>query len=304
MFFHLVLSNFLDLGFKMNKTLTYFIDHLIEPVLLVQNKTIVFANKAAQDLLKLHKNNATEKVERYIHEKKLKKRWVEDTFKSLTDKYLTTEATYAEIVWYIMPFSLDHRHDCFAFIGKASENVKTQAYISSLKNELKNILNCTPGKIYWKDLESRYRGANKELLDFLGLSDVSQIIGKRDEDFFGDQAESLREHDRWVIENKETLVKEESIQLSSGERRYFIATKMPRYDDDQVIGVMGNSIDITDRKMIEHDLRVRADSVQEAMEYLAKYTTDPKLKEVAEKGLSATEEFSKLMDEMVNIDRV
>src|SRR5260370_16536180 len=75
-----------------------------------------------------------------------------------------------------------------------------------------------------------------------------EIIGKDDHYFFSaDTVQQIVQEDRSVIESKQTHTYE-SVRTIAGAPRIFLATKSP-YRDAQgnVIGLIGISLDITDR---------------------------------------------------------
>ncbi|MFN8769595.1 MAG: ATP-binding protein [Neisseriaceae bacterium] len=104
--------------------------------------------------------------------------------------------------------------------------------------------------IYWKDLDSCYLGCNTYAAQEVGLEKPDDIIGKSDYDLFGkDIADKFRENDLKIIrENVELIIEEEGI-LPDGERIVRLSSKRPLYNKNRkVIGVVGNSVDITAKK--------------------------------------------------------
>lgn len=134
--------------------------------------------------------------------------------------------------------------------------IRKDKSLYQLKREQEDLLSAFPGKVYWKDAQSRYVGANQEWLALVNRHSIEEIAGKTDDVFFGkEQAELLRKNDQYVMESRETIVEEEEVALENGDIRYFIATKMPRYDDTgNVIGIIGNSIDITRSKQLQAEI--------------------------------------------------
>ena len=145
---------------------------------------------------------------------------------------------------------------------------------------LKNILLHVPGCIYWKDLSSVYMGCNKVFLDMVGLQLEEEVIGKTDKDFcWKKQADKLRAHDLSVIESTQTKVLEEEVQLSNGQVKLYSVIKTPLFDSqNNTIGIVGTSIDISYRKEIEDNLKEakhQAESANEAKsEFIANMSHD------------------------------
>ena len=128
--------------------------------------------------------------------------------------------------------------------------------ISSLENkinQLEEILNHVDAYIYTKDRMGRYTYANQNVLALFGTS-VENVVSHEDKQFF-DLALSndLVFDDSRVIELGQTVKREErNIIKSSGEAQIFWTVKRPMTNDQgQIIGELGISTDITERKLAE-----------------------------------------------------
>ncbi|MGL6035628.1 MAG: PAS domain-containing protein, partial [Legionella sp.] len=134
-----------------------------------------------------------------------------------------------------------------------------------LYTQLENISVCVPGNFYWKNTHGEYLGCNDTLVKTLGFNSMQDIIGKTDEDLWPTEAESLRENDQQVITSGETLFLEEKVTMPGQADRYFTATKMPLLDEDgTTIGVLGNSLDITDMKNVQTKLQIAIEQAEVA----------------------------------------
>ncbi|MEQ8546823.1 MAG: PAS domain-containing protein [Cyclobacteriaceae bacterium] len=131
---------------------------------------------------------------------------------------------------------------------------------------LQQVLNAMPGLIWLKDLNSRYLVCNKEFADFYGAKQTD-IIGKTDFDLLDyDLAMLYKAEDQKVIELGETLKTEEWLEFKKSGRRIFVATsKAPHYDlQGKIIGVLGTSVDITEKKRNKLKLKQVNDDLKEA----------------------------------------
>lgn len=116
------------------------------------------------------------------------------------------------------------------------------AFNPSFQKHLEEIASCMPGNFYWKDFQGRYLGCNKAVLNILNFQSVSDIVGKTDYDLWPEQAETLRKHDKIVMETGNPVDFEEEVTMLDGKRMYFAVIKMPLRDQDgKVIGVLGTS---------------------------------------------------------------
>jgi len=106
-----------------------------------------------------------------------------------------------------------------------------------------------------KGVDGRVIMANPAFLDFVGKP-RAEVLGHGDIDFLEDpaQAKRMREIDRKVMRERATEYVEDEIS-ANGETRVFLSTKVPYTShDNEVIGVVSISRDITERKRAENEL--------------------------------------------------
>lgn len=150
--------------------------------------------------------------------------------------------------WYCLPLSED-QNDGYLIRGVISSD------LASIARNSMQIINCVPGSLYWKDLQGNYLGCNNVMLQTAGLASYKDIVGKTDYDLWPENADRIRENDIVVLETGDTLATEEAIKLHDGELMYFTGVKMPLRDEyDNIIGIVGNSIDISELKKNEAEL--------------------------------------------------
>lgn len=140
-------------------------------------------------------------------------------------------------------------------IGKdITEEKATETKSKQAQYYLENVVECTPGSIYWKDKNGVYLGANDFFKKIIG---VKEVVGKTDHEMHGSaETELLLDHDKQVMETGQPIVIEEPVTLLTGEQKTFIAAKMPlKNANGQIIGIVGNSIDITELKLIQSALQ-------------------------------------------------
>jgi PAS domain S-box-containing protein len=146
-------------------------------------------------------------------------------------------------------------------LSKTSESIakadRSQIEITLMENEsrLEAFLNNMPAICYIKDLEGKYLNVNKEFERVLKTSQA-EMVGKTDYDFLPiEVADSLRANDSQAISQQSTIQAEESVEFSDGVHTFF-ATKFPLHDLlGNIYAMAGISIDVSDRKQTESDLR-------------------------------------------------
>jgi len=114
----------------------------------------------------------------------------------------------------------------------------------------KHIINSIEGSIYWKDLNGVYLGCNLYAAKMVGLAKPEDIIGKTDFDLFSREiANQYKKHDKHVITYETEISIEEQGVAVDGSILYQLSSKKPLYDSQgDLIGIIGNTINVTDRK--------------------------------------------------------
>ncbi len=121
---------------------------------------------------------------------------------------------------------------------------------------LKRILALVPGTLFWKDIENRYLGCNNNLATILGLASPSDIAGKTNDELLESEMAIITNRiDKYVLETGRTYVVEEVGFDANGEEAIYLVTKVPIFDDKgEVAGLLGISLDITQRKKAEREV--------------------------------------------------
>lgn len=143
--------------------------------------------------------------------------------------------------------------------------VTVEEKLKSEKILLNTIINNIPDPIYFKDLEGRKTMLNHAEAELLGKEEIDDVIGKRDADFYPQEIVEITEiEDRNIILTKEPILNREACLLTpTGELKWIIGNKIPQLDNDgNVIGIVGISHDITQRKRTEEELKENADKYQ------------------------------------------
>ncbi len=110
--------------------------------------------------------------------------------------------------------------------------------------------------VFTKDRCGRYTYANRLVRQLFGRP-LEGILGRDDSHFFDlERSHDLRRHDRQVIEDGRTIASEEINHVAaSGERRVYWTVKKPLYGPGgAIIGLIGISTDMTERKALELEL--------------------------------------------------
>lgn len=132
-----------------------------------------------------------------------------------------------------------------------TETKRAEAEIQRSTDLLRAIAEWTPDAVFVKDKDGRYLLFNPAAAKFVGRR-VEEVIGRDDTELFDPEgARLVMDRDRAVMASGEIDTGEE-VLTAAGVTRTFLATKAP-YRDKQgnIIGVIGISRDITQRKQAE-----------------------------------------------------
>ena len=124
------------------------------------------------------------------------------------------------------------------------------------KNLLSALLSQDHVKIFWKDENRRFVGANKAFLDFYEFEDDSAIVGKTDEDM-GWHIDPLpyKNDEERVINEGATISDAEGLCIVKNEIHHIRASKSPIRDDDgNIVGLVGFFVDVTEEVLGQENL--------------------------------------------------
>lgn len=140
-------------------------------------------------------------------------------------------------------------------IAAATPVQRSPAATPCLTSMLQCIVDNTTDAVYVKDLKGCYCLINPAGAAYLGKS-VAEVLGKDDTQLFSPQvARQLQEHDRRILSSGQVQTVEDVTEIA-GVQRIFLSTKGPLRDPQgNLLGLVGISRDITDRKIDEYCLR-------------------------------------------------
>jgi PAS domain S-box-containing protein len=130
---------------------------------------------------------------------------------------------------------------------------------------LNTVMTGIPDPVYIKDRESRILFANPALSRIVGKP-LAEIIARTDGEYYGDPevGQALREHDLAVMASGRTQVMEEMVPTPLG-RRTLLSSKVPfRSSKGEIIGIIGVSRDITERKQQVEELKLAKEQAEAA----------------------------------------
>ncbi|OVE85453.1 hybrid sensor histidine kinase/response regulator [Natronolimnobius baerhuensis] len=177
-------------------------------------------------------------------------------------------------------------------VGTVIEDTERARQIESLEREaamLESLLENLPLSIYFKDRASRHVRVSDYMTRnnpeaFIKNSEgkvhphAEDIVGKTDFDLYATAfAEEALADDRRVIDGEATITDRlEAARTGTGEELYTATTKAPWYDTDgRVAGVVGVTLDITDRVTSRKELERHNERLTEFAEVLTHDLRNP-----------------------------
>lgn len=137
---------------------------------------------------------------------------------------------------------------------------------TNVQTYLENIIASVPYYIFWKNANSVYLGCNKKFSNLIKKT-PQEIVGKTDFElgWKEGEAELFYAGDKEIMSGNSKVNVEETLLQPDGSYTIMLVSKVPVFDkDEKCIGVLGVSVDITDRKKMEKDLIIAKEAAESA----------------------------------------
>ena len=158
-----------------------------------------------------------------------------------------------------VPFKND-KGEVIGLIGigrDITERKRMEAELDYERGLLRMMLDNSPDHIYFKDTRSRFMKVSNALAIQFGMKSPEELLGKTDFDFFDEaHARQAFEDEQEILRTgRPVIAKEEREVWKDGHVTWASSTKMPMRDaTGKIIGIMGITRDITERKRLEEHL--------------------------------------------------
>ena len=120
-------------------------------------------------------------------------------------------------------------------------------------------------KFFWKDKNRRFLGASDAFLRYYGFASEEDILGKTDEDMgwhLGDS--TYKEEEEKVLQKGQVSYNAQGKCIARGKLHAIRATKVPVYEGNEIIGLLGWFVDLNDETAMKEKDRVRSFTNEES----------------------------------------
>lgn len=150
-----------------------------------------------------------------------------------------------------------------------TEQKMVEKKLQEAKDYLEALIKNFPGYMYIKNVDHQYILCNENFAKVAGVKNSETIKGKTDFDLSwgADEAQEYRKRDEKALEGVEYINFEETQHQANGMIKTVLANKVPFYDHNgEIIGVIGNYFDITERKTLEQELKAAKEKAEALLE--------------------------------------
>lgn len=236
-----------------------------------------------------------------------------------SDQEEPEQRPYHEIAHQLLPTQL---------IDKANASSND---LNTIYRSIEHILAQIPVSVYWMNRDFVYLGCSNSMAKLLHLQSRQDIVGKTYSDLYDPRSAShYKKADEAVMDKGIPLSLEEPLYYPDGRKEIYLSKKVPLRDfQGEIIGMLGVSVDITDRKQMEeelqrakeaaeaancaktefltnmrHDIRTPLSGIVGFSELLCNESTEPRIKEYAENLVASSHALLDLMDDVLEAVRV
>lgn len=152
-------------------------------------------------------------------------------------------------------------------IGNSQDNDKDIIeHVKAIYDYMENIISEIPVSVYWMNKNYKYLGCSNSMAKLLNLRSRHEIVGKTYADLYDKKSSSCyKRADTEVMKTGVSLSLEEPLYFADGSKRIYLSKKVPLLDSKKkIIGMLGISLDVTERKEAEQALKTAKEAAEAA----------------------------------------
>ncbi|MBD1913973.1 MULTISPECIES: PAS domain S-box protein [unclassified Leptolyngbya] len=161
------------------------------------------------------------------------------------------------------------QHDVLVMVRDITARKQAEAELQAQKNFLQQVIDAVPSSIFVKDQQGKFLIVNQAASAIYGIP-ISEMLGKQDCDFNENllQSKEFASQNQAVIQNLTPITfPDQEIQDRYGMTRWYQTTISPFTNaDGHVRGIIGNAIDVSDRKHAETNLQFSEERLKLALD--------------------------------------
>jgi PAS domain S-box-containing protein len=184
--------------------------------------------------------------------------WQEKVANAMNDNTnVTIDVQYNDLCYSIMIVPILNSGYVNLYGRDITDRKRAEEALVKERNLLHTLIDTLPDRIFAKDIDSKFILNNAAHLRALGVHSQKDALGKTDYDFRPQEyADRYFISDKQVLQTGEALINfEEQSITASGEIGWMLSTKVPLRDTQgNIIGLVGNGRDITERKKLQQEL--------------------------------------------------
>ena len=252
-------------------------DEALDAIFLADAETgiIIDCNRAACDLVGREKSELVGKHQRILHPPQKIEGGFSRTFKQhlkekegqiLETQIVTKKGEIKDVAIKANVFELGDKKIVQGIFRDITEGKSVEAALTYERDLLYALMNNIPDTIYFKDTASRFTTINKAQAKMLGIENQEEALGKTDFDFFTkEHAQDAYADEQKIMKTGQPLInKTEKTERPDGYILWTSTTKVPIKDKEgQLIGMVGISRDVTERKQMQEKLEEYSEHLEE-----------------------------------------
>jgi PAS domain S-box-containing protein len=184
----------------------------------------------------------------------------------LEEKYLRLDGSAVDVEVVAATLTYSDQPAVQVIVRDITERKRAMEEMDRDRTLLRALIETIPDRIYAKDTDARFVLNNIAHIRALGAASQDQVKGKTDYDFRpADIASERMADDRKVLESGKPLYnREEATIRADGKEGWNLVNKVPLRDaQGRIVGLVGISRDITERKRMEERLLATHESFQQ-----------------------------------------
>ena len=163
-----------------------------------------------------------------------------------------------ELFWTMMISFIILLVALLSMVGAMLDRRKVERKITDQLAFQETLMDTIPQLVSWKDVEGKYLGANQAFMDFFGIDDIHQVVGKNTGELISDEvySEWSIKVDTSVVDNKEPFRKiRQKVNDVQGAEAWIEVNKVPlRGQGERIVGVLTTAENITKEQNLEKQL--------------------------------------------------